>query len=294
VSELKYEEMSRSMRSEVVHVSSHVSDDSMVSLDGGLVCGSLVVDGSSVHVLGVAEVLEGNHSAVVGNLSGVSGGTVSATSVSMESLGTSHSEVGVSVGLGGTDAEVVGFTVHVEGMSSSVVADLHPVDGFLDTSSRASPFGVPVVVASEVSGFMFLGSSESLDSEVVVVHGSSLGEVSLSHHFPGILVVSDGSGVLSGGGGEGLVPSAEELVGGSSTVLGREVVVGLDVSGFHELHVLADVSHAGSHGLLEGSHVVEEGCVGEVTFGGGGGGGQNSGGEGGNESDFGEHYLGFN
>merc|ERR1712166_1109926 len=149
----------------------------------------------------------------------------------MESLGTSHSEVGVSVGLGGTDAEVVGFTVHVEGMSSSVVADLHPVDGFLDTSSRASPFGVPIVVASEVSGFM---------------------------------------------------------------VLGREVVVGLDVSGFHELHVLADVSHAGSHGLLEGSHVVEEGCVGEVTFGGGGGGGQNSGGEGGNESDFGEHYLGFN
>jgi len=270
-SELKYEVMglmSRSMRSEMSVVLSHVSDDSMVGLDGGSVSGSLSVDGSSVHGTGVTEVLEGNASAVGGNSSGVSGGTVSATSVSVDSDGTSHPEVGVMVGLGGAEAEVVGFTVHVEGVLSSVVADSHPVDAFLDGSPGGGPFGVPVSEASEVGFLMFDGSSESLDSEVVVVHGSSLGLVGLSHHSPGELVVSDGSGVSSGCVHEGLVPSRLDFLGGSSTVLGGEVDVGLLEPSSDELPVSVHVSHAGSLGALEGIHAVEERGVGEVTMGG--------------------------
>jgi len=98
------------MRSEVVHVLSHVSDDGVVGTDGGSVGSSLAVDGSSVHVVGASESGVGSVSSVVGNLSGVSGSALVVSTDSVDSDGTSHLEVGGSVEYLGVDSVVAGMS----------------------------------------------------------------------------------------------------------------------------------------------------------------------------------------
>lgn len=72
----------------------------------------------------------------------------------------------------------------------------------------------------------------------------------------GLLVSSDLESV-------GSVPSGGVLSHGFGTVLGGEVLVGSDVSGSDELHVLSDVSHSSGLGFLEGVVAAEERVVGE-------------------------------
>jgi len=265
-----------------------VSDDSAVSADGGSVCASLVVDGSSVVGAGTTEVVEGNGSVVSGKSFGLSSLTVKVSCVSVDSDGTSHLVVGDSAFSGGLDAFVVGPAVHVKIVSSFVEAVFHPVDASLNVSPGEGPLATPVSVASQFCPFICLRSLEEFHRELVEVHGLSLGMEGLHHQGPSILMLSDSSLVSSGYEFEGSVPSSEDSAGDSSMVLGTEVTVGLDVSSFDELHVLGEVSHAGSLGLLEGSHVVEEGVVAKGASGCGGG-GQDGGGEGRNESELCEH-----
>jgi len=72
----------------------------------------------------------------------------------------------------------------------------------------------------------------------------------------GLLVSSDLESV-------GSVPSGGVLSHGFGTVFGGEVLVGSDVSGSDEFHVLSDVSHSSGLGFLEGVVAAEERVVGE-------------------------------
>lgn len=259
--------VSTSGRSEVVHVLLHVSDDGVMSGDGGSVCGSLVVHGLSVHVVGTSQSGEGNLSTVSGNSSAVSHDAVDARLVGVDGDGTSEKSPGVSMDLSGTDAHVVGAAVGSESFVSSVHVDSHPVDGVVDDLSLAAPLGVPVSVAVKSSLLVFLGSGQSFPGEVVVVAGSHLGGEGFLHLLEGPVVGSDGLLVSSDFPSVSSVKSEEESLGDSSSVPGVEVVVGFDVSGSDEGHVLAEVSHASGHGLLEGTHAVEERVVAERSSG---------------------------
>jgi len=255
------------MRSEVVHVLSHVSDDGVVGTDGGSVGSSLAVDGMSVVGVGTSESGKGDSSSVGSDVSGVSGSVLVVSTDSVDSDGTSHLEVGSSVNSLGVDSVVVSVSEVFPGNSSSVGTDSHPVDGLLDVSSGGIPFGVPVSEGVVLSVLVVVGGTESGGGDLVVVHGSHLGVEGFLHHLVGPFVSADGLVVSSDFKSVGSVPSEEESVGGSGTVLGVEVAVGTDVSGTDELHVLSEVSHASSLGLLEGTHGVEERRVSERASG---------------------------
>jgi len=259
--------VSTSGRSEVVHVLLHVSEDGVMGLDGSSVGGSLVVHGLSVHVVGVSQLGEGNLSTVSGNSSAVSHDAVDARLVGVDGGGTSEKSPGVSLDLTGTDAHVVGAAVGSESFVSSDHVDSHFVDFVVDNFSLAVELAVPVSVAMKRSLLVFLGSGQSFPGEVVVVAGSHLGGEGFLHLLEGELVGSDGLLVSSDFPSVSSVKSEEESLGGSSSVPGVEVVVGFDVSGSDEGHVLAEVSHASGHGGLEGTHAVEERGVAERTSG---------------------------
>lgn len=255
----------RSDRSEVVGVLSHVSDDLVMGADGGTVGSSLAVDGSSVNGVSASEFVESVASAVGGDASVVGGDSVLAGSPGVDSDGSSHRFVGLPLDSLGVGSVVVGLAVASEPDTPVMGAPSHPSDGLGDSASARVESGVPEAVGAEGVAHAAVGGAESGEGDLVVVHGSHLGLEGLSHLGVGPLVGSDGLRVASDFPSVGSVPSEEVATRGSSSVLGGEVAVGADVSGADESHVLAEVSHAGGLGLLEGAHAVEEGGVSERT-----------------------------
>jgi len=254
----------------VAEVLSHVSADSMMGLDSGSVGSSLTVDGSSVVVVGTSESGMGRSSSSSGGVSGGSRNAFSSLSVFVESDGLLHAEVGVIVNLGSVDSLTVGTFVLLFGIVSSVRVESHLGDELLDVSSGSLPFSVPGFESGACAILVLDGIAEVGVSDLVVLGGFHLGLESFLHHSPGKLVCFDGLGVSLDLVPVGSVPSHDESVAGSSSVSGIEVLVGLDESTSHELHVAAEVSHAGGLGFFEGTHGVKEGVVAEISMGGGG------------------------
>jgi len=247
----------------VVPMPSQVSDDGMMGTDGCAVGCSLVVDGSPVRVGSSSEMGESSGSAAVGNSSGVAGSTLMSGSVGMDSDGSSHHQVGVSVNSLGADSVMVGAEVAFVIDASVVGALSHPSNGGCDSSSGAVPSRVPDSELVVGPVLVVVSVAESGGGDPVVADGSHSGVEGRSHPSPGPDVVSDGLGVSSDLVAVGAGPSEEETMRGSSSVLGVEVVVGLNEPSSDECEVLADVSHAGSLGLLEVAPAAEEGGVGE-------------------------------
>lgn len=254
-----------SKHSPVVFEVHGVSDDVVVGTDSSSVGGGLNSDGMSVGtdsaVTAVSHLLSvGSHSSHVAEGLGVV-----ASHVSVVSDGPDLFSVGVAfVGAGSVGGTAAGVPV-LFGSVHSVDPDLVPVSGTVEGVSSLGDHAAGVPVGLEGSGLVVSGNVQRSESEFVVLHGLEPVAPGKSHSVGGDSVGLDGGVVSSDPGSEHSVESVDESFVGSSSVLGVEVDVGSDSSDVDELQVLLHESCSGKLGLSEGSRVVEEGHVTELT-----------------------------
>lgn len=242
-----------------------VSDDVVVGTDSSSVGGGLNSDGMSVGtdsaVTAVSHLLSvGSHSSHVAEGLGVV-----ASHVSVVPDGPDLFSVGGAfVGAGSVAGTAAGVPV-LFGSVHSVDPDLVPVSGTVEGVSSLGDHAAGVPVGLEGSGLVVSGNVQRSESEFVVLHGLEPVAPGKSHSVGGDSVGLDGGVVSSDPGSEHSVESVDESFVGSSSVLGVEVDVGSDSSDVDELQVLLHESCSGKLGLSEGSRVVEEGHVTELT-----------------------------
>lgn len=247
----------------MLHVLESVSLDIVVGLDGFLAESISDVDSMSVlvSVVNVHSVSADHVNA--GMMSGGSSFLLVLGSVSMMSLGLLQG----------------GLSILVESMHLFAVMDRFLPDAFSEllshSSSSVSSLGgvevssglvedlAGVSVSLEALRLVRFSVSEVFSSDLMVSLSSNESGPGLLGQLLGVLMVLNSFSMSSLSSLPGSVPSGNKSLVGSSSVLGREVLVGSDESGPNELHVFLEVSSSVGLSSLEIVQVVEEGVVSE-------------------------------
>ena len=267
-------------------VSSGVLEDGLVSGDGLLEGGGLLVDGGGVGLDGGLVALVGGGSGSGGNTLGLIGSLISGLGGGVVGNGGFVLSGSSGIGLGSIFSEgVLGVEIGVSavlGVGGSLELNLGSGHGI----GGSGEVILGLVPGLEGGGSVLVGGGERGNGDLVVGNGLELSGESGSHLGDGEVVMGNGLLVNGDGGGPGGVPSKSEGMGGGLLILGGEVFVGSHESSLDKSGVLLDEGSASGLSFLEVVHGSEEGVISEGGVLGGG-----DDGEGGDNGDLGEHVV---